>query len=307
MISDTNSPDIWKPLPGSYGEYFSIHGSNVAGTQANRICVWKNGELKYEGFSHQECGSYPLWIGSLIFWNDDLIDIETGNLHCVDIMSKSFIENRDKPDPTGKTNAGYRPLTFAWSPDADFFLVSMEGFDKYGISHSRVLLLDKEGTLKNILWEGNDFAPKSASIDREYIILGSRDIAVFDLEGKLLTKLPGEQIPQRIHISDNRETILIQAYDSITLWRTKTWIKAGMRKGPWLNAALSPDALMIYAIDFAGNLYCAAVTDTIGPMIRIPAPAPLATVDAGTEYLVASFAQGDPVRWAPKIEIDSIV
>lgn len=303
MIIEQSSPDLWSPLPGAYGEYFSIHGDDVAGVQANRIVVWQNGEIKYEGLSSTECGSYPIWNGSLIYWNDYWIDIETGHLHYIDIMKKGFFENLVIPDPTGKTNTGYRPITCAWSPDADFFIVSMEGFDKTGISHSRVILLDKKGTLRSILWEGNDFAPKAACINREYIILGTRDTTIFNLDGKLLNKLPGELIPQRIHFSENGATLFIQTYESIALWETGTWINIGLLKGPWLNATLSPDAGVIYAIDFGGNLSTAIVSDTIGPMKKIPVPAPLATIDAGTEYLVASFAHGDPVRRALKRDI----
>lgn len=307
MTIDQSSQALWRPLSGSYGEYFSIHGNNVAGVQANRISVWQNGVLRFEGISTWQCGGYPLCHGSNIFWNNNMVDIGTENPESIDIMKKGFFENTERSDPTGKVNAGYHPVTFAWSPDADSFLVSVEGYDRSGISNSRVMLLDKESSLISNLWEGHDFAPKAAIITSEYIILGTRNTSIFDLNGKLLTQLLGEQIPQRIHISENGEILLIQTHESITLWSTKTWAQTGFVKGPWLNAALSPNAQIIYAIDFRGILYGTIVSDSTCPMKIIEDSEPMATIDAGNDYLVASFAHGDPVRWALKRDIDSII
>jgi hypothetical protein len=307
MTIDRQSPlDLWRPLPGSYGEYFSIHGNYIAGVQAKRISVWLNGELQFEGISSWECCGYPLQIGSKIFWNNNIVDVGSEKPECIDIL-KELYENTEIPDPAVNVFAGYHPVTFAWSPHADLFLVSEEGQDQSGISTSRVLLIDLEASVRNILWEGNDFAPKAALVTNEYIIFGTRNISIFDLKGNFLTRLPGEQIPQRIHGSQNGEILLIQTYELITIWRTETWVQIGRIKGPWLNAALSPDAKIIYAIDFAGIMYGTTISETDSPMKIIDAPAPLATIDAGEEYLVASFSQGDPVRYAPRRDIDSII
>ncbi len=43
------------------------------------------------------------------------------------------------------------------------------------------------------------------------------------------------------------------------------------------------------------------------PMKKILASTPLAILDAGREYLLASFALGDPVRWALRRDIDSSI
>jgi hypothetical protein len=306
-IDRQSSLDLWQPLPGSYGEYFSIHGNCIAGVQAKRISVWVNGELRFEGISSLECGGYPLHLGSEIFWNNNMVDVGQEKPECTELILKGLFENTEMPDPAGNMFSGYHPVTFAWSPHADLLLVSEEGKYQSGISTSRVILLDPEASKHCILWEGSDFAPKAALITGEYIIFGTRDISIFDLRGNLLTLIPGEQIPQRIHSSQNGEILLIQTYELITLWRTKTWTLIGRIKGPWLNAALSPDAEIIYAIDFSGIMYGTTISETDSPMKIIEAPAPLATIDAGEEYLVASFAQGEPVRYAPRKEIDTII
>jgi hypothetical protein len=306
-IDRQSSLDLWQPLPGSYGEYFSIHGNCIAGVQANRISVWMNGELRFEGISSQECGGYPLHLGSKIFWNNNMVDVGPEKPECIELLKKGIFENSEIPDPAGNAFSGHHPVTFAWSPHADLLLVSEERHDQSGVSTSRVMFLDLETSVHRILWEGNDFAPKAALITSEYIIFGTRNISVFDLRGNLLTRIPGEQIPQRIHSSKNGEILLIQTHELITLWRTKTWTQIGRIKGPWLNAALCPDADIIYAIDFSGIMYGTTISETDSPMKIIETPAPLATIDAGEEYLVASFAQGDPVRYAPRRDIDTII
>jgi len=307
MKTEQDIRNLWTPLPGDYGEFFSIHGNAVAGVQANRFIMWQDGEKKYEARSSFECGSYPRWTDSMIFWNDNRLDIMTGKVYNLDVMKKDFLENPDIPDLSAKIRTGYRPVTYAWSPHADFFILSVEGTDKNGLAHSRVLLLDNDGSLMKILWEGHDFAPIAACINSMYIIAGTREPMIFDNSGKLLMKLSGEMIPQRIHISDNESLILIQTYESITLWEPGTWIMKGSMKGPWLNAALGPDGKMIYVVDFEGKLSAAQVSDGINMMKKVPVPDPIATLDAGSEYIIASFAQGDPVRWAQKEALDSSI
>lgn len=307
MKTEQDIRNLWTPLPGEYGEYFTINGTVIASVQANRFIIWKDGKKKYEILSSTGCGSYPLTIGSMIYWNDNCMDIETGDMHSLKILTKDFFENTVIPDPAVKVNSGYKPVTFAWSPESDFFLVSVEGFDSKGISHSRLLLLDQDGSLKFILWDGIDFAPKAVCITTEYIIAGTRDTMIFETDGKLLGTLPGELVSQRINISENGKLLFIQTYESITLWETGCWKRKGIIKGPWLNAALSPDGTMIYAIDFKGNLNAALISDSIEIMKPVPTPGPMATIDAGKEYIVGSFARGDPVRWAPKQDMDSSI
>lgn len=307
MKTEQDIRNLWTSLPGEYGEFFSIHENAVAGVQANRFILWQDGKKKYEARSSIECGSYPRWADSEIYWNDNRLDLESGNVYNLDIKRKDFLENPDMPDPSLKIGTGYRPVTFAWSPSADFFLLSVEGTDKNGMAHSRVLLLEKDGSLRNTLWEGHDFAPKAACINSEYIIAGTREPVIFNTSGKLLVKLPGEMIPQRIHISDNASILLIQTYKSIILWETGSWSRKRVIEGPWLNAALSQDGEMIYAVDFKGKLSAAPVSDTFDVLKEIPAPSPIATIDAGSEYIIASFAQGDPVRWAIKEDLDSSI
>jgi hypothetical protein len=307
MNTEQDIMNLWTPLPGEYGEFFTIHGSAVAGVQADRFILWQNGEKSFEVRTSMECGSYPRWADSTIFWNDNKLNIENKNFKSLNIMKKDFFENPIMPDPTMKVNSGYKPVTFAWSVESDFFLVSVEGFDSKGGSHSRLLLLNSDGTLKNILWDGRDFAPRAICINSEYIIAGTRDIMIFKTDGKPAGLLPGELVPQRMHISENGKLLLVQNHESIILWETGCWKRKGIIEGPWLNASLSPDGKMIYAIDFRGNLNVALFSDSVETMKPLPVPGPMATIDAGREYIVGSFARGDPVRWAPKHDIDSSI
>lgn len=307
MKTEQDIMNLWTPLPGEYGEYFSIYETAVAGVQADRFILWKNGEKTFEARTPVQCGSYPRWTCSGIFWNDNRLDPESNNVTNLGIMHKDFFENTVMPDPTVKVASGFKPVTFAWSVESDFFLASLEGFDSKGVSHSRLLLLAQDGSLKNILWDGRDFAPKAICINSEYIIAGTRDTMIFKTDGKPAGILPGDLISQRLHLSEDGKLLLIQNYQSIILWETGCWKRRGIIKGPWLNATLSPDGKMIYAIDFSGNLNAAIISDSVEAMKLVPSPGPMATIDAGKEYVVGSFALGDPVRWAMKTELDNSI
>jgi hypothetical protein len=297
---------LWSPLPGEYGEYFSINGSSVAGAQANKLIIWENGEKKVEARATMQCGSYPRWTESGIFWNDNFLNPESGRIYSMDVIKKDFFETPSMPDPTLKTSAGYKPVTFAWSPRADFFLISAEGFDRNGIHHSKLFLLDADGNLKLNLWDGRDFAPKSICVTSEYIITGTRDLMIFDTDGRILYILPGDLLSQRIHISEDEKILLLQTYKSVTILEIETWRKKGVLDGPCLNAALSPDGTLIYTIDFKGTLHAGLATDP-RKMIAVPAPGKMVTVDAGNEYAVGAFASGAPVRWILKKELDNYI
>lgn len=297
--------EIWTPLPGADGEYFAIHGNYIAGAQANRLTVWYNGEKIVERSSSVACNSYPVWKDDLVFWNDSQININSGRQFRLSKMEEIFSEDLGLNLPSEKKE-GHRPVTCAWSPDACFFLLTMEGYRNEKVPHSKALLLDNEGIFKSILWEGYDFAPKAACIGKERIVLGTRGTTIFDLNGRLLATLASDLLPQRIHMAGDGSLLFIQTYETITLWNTGTWSMKGIVKGPWLNATLSPDGGTIYAIDFGGNLFVANISDTIGPMKEIPVPDPLATIDAGMEYIVASFAKGDAIRWVLRKELDRL-
>ncbi len=98
--------------------------------------------------------------------------------------------------------------------------------------------------------------------------------------------------------------LFVQTHESISIWHTGSWLLKAVIKGPWLNAALSPGAGTMYAIDFEGNLYTADLLDERSPLKNIPVPDPLTTIDAGEEWLVAGFAKGDAVRRASRKAID---
>jgi hypothetical protein len=130
---------------------------------------------------------------------------------------------------------------------------------------------------------------------------------VFDREGNLLETLPGDLLPKRIHLAEDGAVLFVQTHQSVTLWHTDPWQVKAVIKGPWLNAALSPGAGTVYAIDFEGNLYIADLLDERSPLKKIPVPDPLTTIDAGEEWLVAGFANGDAVRRASRKAIEDFL
>lgn len=295
--------DFWKSLPGTGGEYFSLHDDCIAGAQANRLTVWCGEDKVFEGYSPVACDGYPCWKADSVFWNNNRINLlERRQLPLENLKETVYgIADRD-PDPA-KTMM-QRAVAFAWSPDAESFLFTAELNSDATGRRARAVLSDKNGKDEKLLWEGNDFAPGSACIGKKWIVLGTRNIMIFDTGGKLIKTLPGDLLPKRIHMAEDESVLFVQTYESIKIWHTGSWLLKAVIKGPWLNAALSPGAGTMYAVDFEGNLYTVDLLDERGSLRKIPVPDPLTTVDAGEEWLVAGFARGHAVRRASRKDID---
>jgi hypothetical protein len=303
MKKEEFARELWKPLPGNSGEYFSVRDNCIAGAQANRLTVWCDENKVFEGYSPVSGDGYPRWKANSVFWNNSRIDLGEGiqfPLADLEDSVPGFAGKNGHPEePNTK-----RPVTFAWSPDAERFLYTLQNNSYDPDSKAQALLSDKDGNNKRLLWEGRDFAPRSACIGETRIVLGTRRPMVFDREGNLLETLDGNLLPERIHLSEDGSLLFVQTYESVTLWQTDPWKPWAVIKGPWLNAALGPEAGTLYAIDFEGNLYTAGLQEERTPLKKIPVPGPLTTIDAGAEWLVAGFAKGEPVRRASRKAVD---
>jgi len=303
MKKEEFARELWKPLPGNSGEYFALHDNCIAGAQANRLTVWCDEEKVFEGYSAVSCDGYPRWKANSIFWNSSRVDLRERQQFPLADLAETVLGLTEKDVHPVKSRMK-RPVTFAWSPDAERFLYTLEDNSDAPDSKAQAMLSDKDGGNKRLLWEGQDFAPRSACIGENLIVLGTRNPMVFDREGKLLEALAGNLLPKRIHLSEDGSVLFVQTHESVTLWHTESWQVKAVIKGPWLNAALSPGAGTVYAIDFEGNLYTAGLPDVRSSLKKIPAPDPLTTIDAGEEWLVAGFAKGDAVRRASRRAID---
>jgi len=303
MKKEAFARELWKPLPGNSGEYFAVQDNCIAGAQANRLTVWCEEEKVFEGYAPVSCDGYPQWKADSVFWNNSRIDLRERQRFPLADLKDTVFGVAERFALSVKPNMK-RPVTFAWSPDAENFLYTVEDNSDAPDSKAQALLSDKDGCNQRLLWEGKDFAPRSACIGENRIALGTRNPMIFDREGKLLETLAGDLLPERIRLSEDGSVLFVQTYESVTLWHTKSWQVKAVIKGPWLNAALSPGAGTLYAIDFEGNLYTADLLDERNPLKKIPVPDPLTTVDAGEEWLVAGFARGDAVRRASRKGID---
>jgi hypothetical protein len=165
-------------------------------------------------------------------------------------------------------------------------------------------LLDREFKIKRVLVSGFDFAPNAACFGNKWLALGTRGPSILDFEGNLIVKLEGDLLPQRIRFADNESLLFVQTFEAITIWDVTTWKIKTQLKGPWLNAAIDSDAKRIYAIDFEGALFFAEISNIKESLRKIPTPSPMATIDAGKEILLASFARGTPIGWILKNEIN---
>ena len=303
MKKEEFARELWRPLPGNSGEYFAVHDNCIAGAQANRLTVWCDEEKVFEGYSPVSCDGYPQWKANSVFWNNSFIDLRERQQFPLANLEETVLGVTEKDLHPVKPNRK-RAVTFAWSPDAERFLYTVEDNSDTPDSKSQAMLSDKDGGNQRLLWEGQDFAPRSACIGENRIALGTRNPMIFDREGKLLKTLPGDLLPERIHLSEDGAVLFVQTYESVTLWHTESWQVKAVVKGPWLNAALSPGGGTLYAIDFEGNLYTGDLLDERSPVKKIPVPDPLTTVDAGEEWLVAGFARGHAVRRASRKDID---
>jgi hypothetical protein len=303
MNRKKSARDLWKPLPGNSGEYFSVHGHCIAGAQSNRLTVWCNEDKVFEGYAPVSCDGYPLWKADSVFWNDSRIDLRERQLVPLGNLKENIL-GVPESDAHPATPNGKRPVSFAWSPDAEYFLYTAEDSSDTPDPKAQAFFSEKDGSGEKLLWEGYDPVPHSACIGENWMVLGTRNPMVFDREGKLLQTLPGGMLPKRIHLSNDGTVLSIQTHESVTLWHTDSWQVKAVIKGPWLNAAMSPGGGTLYAIDFEGYLYTGDLLDERSELRKIPVPAPLTTIDAGEEWLVAGFAKGNAVRRASRKAID---
>jgi hypothetical protein len=297
---------LWKPLPGNSGEYFSFHDNCIAGAQANRLTVWCDEEKVFEGYSPVSCDGYPQWKADVVFWNSSCVNLRERLQSPLTNLQRSIFGVEEKGTLPVKPN-GKRQVAFAWSPGAERFLYTVEDNSDTRDPKAQAFLSDVEGSNQRLLWEGQDFAPRAACIGKNRVVLGTRNPMIFDREGTLLETLSGDLLPKRIHLAEDESVLFVQTYQSATLWHTEPWKMKAAIKGPWLNAALSPEAGTVYAIDFEGNLYAADLRNERNPLKKIPVPDPLNSIDAGKEWLVAGFAKGDAVRRASRMAIDGLL
>jgi hypothetical protein len=297
---------LWKPLPGNSGEYFAVHDNCIAGAQANRLTIWCDEEKVFEGYSPVSCDGYPQWKADSVFWNSSCVNLRERRQFPLTNLERSVLGVEENDALLVKPN-GKRQVAFAWSPDAERFLYTVEDNSDTRDPKAQAFLSDMEGGSQRLLWEGQDFAPRTACIGKSRVALGTRNPMIFDREGQLLETLRGDLLPERIHLSEDGSMLFVQTYEAVTLWHTESWKAKAVIKGPWLNAAWSSGSGKVYAIDFAGNLYTADLLDPGSQLKKIPVPDPLTTIDAGEEWLIAGFAKGDAVRRAFRKDIDLIM
>jgi hypothetical protein len=292
----------WTTLPGGYGEDFAIDGTRIAGAQGNRLSIWTGTGNPKEIFSPlRECG-HPRWIGSSVYWGDGWVDAESGDYVHIGEIDRAFIKGTNVSS-TLDGPGNYVPATYAWAPDGNFVLASVSWIGE-GSGASRVLLIHKDGTLKNTLWEGYELAPKAAWVGKHWIALGTRNPSIYDLNGILLASLGGKLMPERIEADEKETVLLIHSYDGVTFWNTQDWQRMAVIEGAWLDASISPDGGTAALIDFEGRLFITAIRDEKPFLNKVDHPDPLASVSIGRNCLVAAFSTGDPVRMAEVMSDD---
>lgn len=290
----------WITIPVGYGEDFAIQGNRIAGAQGNRLSIRTGtGSIKEIQSSQRECG-YPRWIGRLVYWGDGWVDAETGDHVHISEIEKVFIKGTNVSS-TIDGPANYIPVTYAWAPDGNYVLASLSWIGE-GTGASRLILIHKDGTLKNILWEGYEFAPKAAWIGKHWIAAGTRNPSIYDLNGTLLTTLSGKLMPERMEADENETVLLIHSYDGVTFWDTDNWQRIAVVNGAWLDASISPDGETAALIDFEGRLFFTRIRDEKATLNRVELTDPLASISMGRDYVVAAFSTGDPVRMAELIQ-----
>ncbi len=286
----------WTTIPVGYGEDFAIKGTNIAGAQGNRLSIrTAAGNIK-EIWSPRKESGYPRWIGPNVYWGDGWVDAESGDHVHISEIEKAFIEGTSISS-TINGPANYTPVTYAWAPDGSFVLASLGWIGK-GSAASRVILIDKNGTIRSNLWEGYELAPKAAWVGKHWIAVGTRDPSVYDLNGTLVTSLGGKLMPERIEADEKETVLLIHSYDGVTFWNTQNWKKMAVIDGAWLDASISPGGETAALIDFEGRLFITGIRDEKATLNRVEHTDPLASVSIGRDCLVAAFSTGDPVRMA---------
>lgn len=289
----------WITVPVGHGEDFAIGETGIAGAQGNRLSIRTGtGSIKETWSPRRECG-FPRWIGTYVYWGDGWVDAESGDYAHIGEIDKAFIEGTSVSS-TINGPGNYAPVTYAWAPDASFVLASV-GWVGEGSAPSRVISIHKNGTLKNVLWEGYELAPKAAWVGKQWIAVGTRNTSVYDLNGMPVASLGGKLLPERIEANENETVLLIHSYDGVAFWDTHNWQRKAVIDGAWLDASISPDGETAALVDFEGRLFITGTRDEKAALNKIEGAGPLASVSIGRDCLVAAFSTGDPVRMAALI------
>jgi hypothetical protein len=287
--------DRWKTLPGSYGKDFAFYEAYIAGAQDNRLLVWQQDELVAEVYSPGTRSGFPRWAGGVIFWADGWMDPVSGEYNRISAMEQHL---------TGPAIAipasmqgRYTPLTYVWSPDAAWVLVSLCWTGGGTPLPPLLRTLNRDGTRRVDLSLVPDSPPQVAWVAKEWIALGTREPAIFNPAGQVERTLTGNLPPRGMEADAKENRLLVHGYDRIAVWDTRDWSLVDILPGSWIDAALAPSGDLLLAVDFDGNIHCAAITgkkiETVKKMIPSD---PVTAISISENLVVASFAMGNPVR-----------
>jgi len=272
----------WTPLDEGSGTVLAASGAVTAAAQLGMLTVWSDGAQAAHVTSDLPNPARPRIAGRRVYWGPHMIDLDLRT-------NRTLV-------PLRVALPGYEQTAHAWAPDGRAAVVAARRTGPAGSSPAVVALLDGEGKQLSVVWESADLAPVALAFGEDTFVIGTRGPRVFDAEGQQVRTLAAETSPFRIEVDAASARVLVAEYAQLGVWDLANGEVLGVRRGTWVDAALTPDGTRLVAVDFAGRVQVHLVDREMTILGEVPADTPALAVAATDDRLVAAFVRVPAIR-----------
>lgn len=235
---------VWSTRPAFGGSQVAVVGEWVAVAGPGRLSVWRDTQAPNSTPIHSidapaPAPGMPRIVDGRVLWGPGMLDLESGEFQ----LREGAVSPR-------RPGAVERVQSYAWSADGELLVASLAGGDP----PARVLAITEAGVRE--LWAGSDVAPPAAWVGREAVVVGFRDLRVWDRHGAAIATLPtGTPAVAKIAATKQEDRLLVVAEGrSLTLIDTARWEIVDTWIGRWASAAVDPAGAFVVGLELDGRL-----------------------------------------------------
>lgn len=285
----------WRALPGPGGATLAVAGDYIAAATLNSVSVWREGELLATANATAATPGRPRFVPAgdrpeRVCWGTVSIDLAAGSRKGLDGLAGAVVPAAVPRIPDRGSASTPVATDFAWSADGSVVLVSRQETGAPQAISASATLYQPSGQPAARLWHESAAGPVAGLVTPHWAIVGSRRPSVFALGGDPLAVLDGATPPRRIETDLTAARVLTVESPALRLWETDSWTQVGTADGPWSDASVTPDGLLVLAIDFDGRLQ--VLDDALKPVSAVGSTAPgwLDGVAVGTSAVAVASA-----------------
>jgi hypothetical protein len=275
--------DPWTALAGGTGTMLAVDGATTAAAQLGRITVWSGEDVAQRCEAPVPSPGRPRIAGGQVLWGELVLD-GGGGAERVAGVHAALAEGTDAPAHSSPGN-GFVPSAYAWAPDGARLAVAAS----WRRGAPRVVLLDRGGERRALLWEEEDLVPQALWAGSSRIVVGTRSPLVFRADGALENVLERGVPALRVEADAGESRLLIAEPGRITVWNADSWAPGARWPGAWLDAAIAPAGDLVLAVGGDRRLYAARVGGEPEP---IDAPGPVQAVALDGARVVVALGDG---------------